>query len=150
MIRIAIRIVYRINVSTIRIVSLIRYTRLVCILVITPFQKPRNRFLGQNVYYYFLNSFILCIHPSYRSILHSCNFVSVRSLPEMSAGCHNVAEIACGSTAQTVCTLPVAPQMFSCRSGGLSRAHSVGRTPRQCVTINIGSGPSKRPISVTP
>ena len=41
----------------------------------------------------FIHSHCACngAHPSYSSILHSCNFVSVRSLPEMSAVCHNVA-----------------------------------------------------------
>ena len=58
--------------------------------------------------------------------------------PEMSAVRHNVAEIAsCGCTAHTGFALPVAPQMFRCRGGDLSRAYSVGRppcTPRQCVS----------------
>ena len=46
-------------------------------------------------------------------------------------------EIACRCTAHTVFALPVAPQMFHCRGGSLSRAHSVGRptcAQRQRVT----------------
>ena len=46
-------------------------------------------------------------------------------------------QIACGCAAHTVFVLTVAPQMFRCRGGSLSRAHSVGRppcTPWQCVT----------------
>ena len=46
-------------------------------------------------------------------------------------------QIACGCAAHPVFALPVAPLMFRCRGGGLSRAHSVGCppcTPRQCAT----------------
>ena len=38
-------------------------------------------------------------------------------------------KIACGCAAHTVFVLTVAPQMFRCRGGSLSRAHSVGRPP---------------------
>ena len=39
-------------------------------------------------------------------------------------------EISCGCNTHTMFALPaVAPQMFRCRGGGLSRAHSVGRPP---------------------
>ena len=56
--------------------------------------------------------------PPHNSTLHFRNIVSVRSLPEKSAGRHNVAEIKCGCAAHTVFALPVAPQMFRCRGGG--------------------------------
>ena len=55
----------------------------------------------------------------------------------MSTVCHNVAEITCDRSAHTRFVLPVPPQMFRCRGGGLSRAHSAGPppcTPRQWVT----------------
>ena len=86
-----------------------------------------------------IHSYRVCndAYPSYSSILHSCNFVSVWSLPEVLAVCHNVADITCGRAAHICFALPVAPQMLRCRGGSLSRAHSVGRppcTPRQCVT----------------
>ena len=89
--------------------------------------------------YWFIHSYRVCngVHPSYRSILHSCNFVSVWSLTDVSAVCHNVAEITCGRATHTGFALPVAPQTLRCRGGSLSWAHSVGRppcTPRQCVT----------------
>ena len=45
-------------------------------------------------------------------------------------------QIACGCAAHTVFVLTVAPQMFRCRDGSLSRAHSVGRptlTPEKLV-----------------
>ena len=60
-----------------------------------------------------IHSYRVCngVQPSQSSILHSRNFVSVRSLPEMSAVCHNVAEITCGRAAHTGFALPVAPQM---------------------------------------
>ena len=48
-----------------------------------------------------------------------------------------MAEITRGRAAHIVFAVPVAQQMFRCRGGGLSRAHSVGCpsfTPRQCVT----------------
>ena len=50
-----------------------------------------------------LHSYRVCngVHPSNGSILHSCNVVSVWSLPEMSTVCHNVAEITCGRAAHT-------------------------------------------------
>ena len=57
--------------------------------------------------------------------------------PEMCAARHDMVQIACGCAAHTVFVLTVAPQMFRCRGGSLSRAYSVGRppcTPRQCVT----------------
>ena len=50
---------------------------------------------------------------------------------------HDMVQIACGCAAHTVFVLTIAPQMFRCRGGSLSRAHSVGRppcSPRQCVT----------------
>ena len=71
------------------------------------------------------------------STLNFRNVIPVWSIPEMSAVRHNVAEITCGCAAHTGFALPVAPKMFRCRGGGLSRAPSVGRppcTPRQCVT----------------
>ena len=58
-------------------------------------------------------------------------------LPEMCAARHDMVQIACGCVAHTVFVLTLAPQMFRCRGGSLSRAHSVGRppcSPRQCVT----------------
>ena len=69
------------------------------------------------------------IYRRYSSSLYSCNFVSVWSLPEMSAVCNNVAEITCGRAAPTGFALPVAQQTLRCRGGSLSRAHSVGRSP---------------------
>ena len=60
--------------------------------------------------------------PPHRSILHFCDVVFGRSLLEMCAARHDMVEIA-------VFALPVAPQVFRCRGGGLSRAHSVGRPP---------------------
>ena len=65
-----------------------------------------------------------------------CRLCSVSPL-EMSAVRRNVANIACGRAPHTGFALPLVPQMFRCRGGSLSRAHSVGRppcTPRQCVT----------------
>ena len=76
-------------------------------------------------------------HPSHSSTLHFCAVVFARYLPEMCAARHDMVQIACGCAAHTVFVLTVAPQMFRCRGGSLSRAHSVGRppcTPRQCVT----------------
>ena len=76
-------------------------------------------------------------HPSYSSTLHFCDVVFAWYLPEMWAARHDMVQIARGCAAHTVFFLTVAPQMFRCRGGSLSRAHSVGRppcTPRQCVT----------------
>ena len=76
-------------------------------------------------------------HPSHSSTLHFCDVAFARYLPEMCAARHDMVQIACGCAAHTVFVLTVAPQMFRCRGGSLSRAHSVGRppcTPRQCVT----------------
>ena len=86
-----------------------------------------------------ISSYRVCngTQPPHSSTLQCHQVVSVWSLPEMSAVRHNVAEIICGCAARTGFALPVAPQMFRCRSGSLSRAHSVGRptcTRRQCVT----------------
>ena len=80
-----------------------------------------------------IHSYRVCngVHPSYSSILHSCNFVSDWYLPQMSTVCHNVADITCGRAAHTGFALPVAPQMLRCRVGSLSRAHSVGRPPTE-------------------
>ena len=76
-------------------------------------------------------------HPSHSSTLHFCDVVFAWYLPEMCTARHDMVQIACGCAAHTVFVLTVAPQMFRCRGGSLSRAHSVGRppcTPRQCVT----------------
>ena len=76
-------------------------------------------------------------HPSHSSTLHFCDVVFARYLPKMCAARHDMVQIACGCAAHTIIVLTVAPQMFRCRGGSLSRAHSVGRppcTPRQCVT----------------
>ena len=75
--------------------------------------------------------------PPHGSALLFPNVVFARSLPEMFAARHYVVEIACGCAAHTVLAVPVAPQMFRCRGGSLSRAHLVCRppcTPRQRVT----------------
>ena len=75
--------------------------------------------------------------PPHISILYFRNVVYARSLSEMCAARHDMVQIACGRAAHTVFALRVAPQMFRCRRGGLSRAHSVGRppcTPQQRVT----------------
>ena len=85
------------------------------------------------------SSYRVCngVYPSHSSTLHFCDVVFVWYLPEMWAARHDMVQIACGSAAHTVFVLTVAPQMFRCRGGCLSRAHSVGRppcTPRQCVT----------------
>ena len=42
----------------------------------------------------------------------------------MCAARHDMIEIACGCAAHTVFALPVAPQLFRCRGGGLSRGHT--------------------------
>ena len=71
------------------------------------------------------------------STLHFCDVVFARYLPEMCTARHDMVQIACGCAAHTVFVLTVAPQMFRCCGGSLSRAHSVGRppcSPRQCVT----------------
>ena len=76
-------------------------------------------------------------HPSYRSTLHLCDVVFAWYLSEMCTARHDMVQIACGCAAHTVFVITVAPQMFRCRGGSLSRAHSVGRPPcsqRQCVT----------------
>ena len=80
---------------------------------------------------------VVSMHGS--SALNFRNIVFAQSQPEMCAARHNMAEIASGCAAHTVFALPVAPHVFRCRGGGLSRAHSVGRqlcrpTPRQCLT----------------
>ena len=75
-------------------------------------------------------------HPSHSSTLHFCDVVFAWYLPEMCAARHDMVQIACGCAAHSVFVLMVAPQMFRCRGGSLSRAHSVGRppcSPRQCV-----------------
>ena len=75
--------------------------------------------------------------PPHVSILHFRNVVYARSLSEMYATRHDMVQVACGCAAHTVFALPVAPQIFRCRGGSLSRAHSVGCpscTPRQRVT----------------
>ena len=75
--------------------------------------------------------------PPHVSILHFRNVVYARSLSEMCAARHEMVLVACGCAAHTVFAVPVAPQMFRCRGGSLSRAHSVGRppcTPRRRVT----------------
>ena len=69
-------------------------------------------------------------HSATTPFLNFSNVVFARALTEMCTA----RQITCGCTAQTCFSLPVAPQMFSCRGGGLSRAQSVGRPPRQCVT----------------
>ena len=76
-------------------------------------------------------------HPSHSSTLHFCDVVFARYLPEMYEARHAMVQIACGCAAHTVFVITVTPQIFRCRGGSLSRAHSVGRppcTPRQCVT----------------
>ena len=75
--------------------------------------------------------------PPHISILHFRNVVYARSLSEMCAARHDVVQVACGCAAHTVFAVPIAPQLFRCRGGGLSQAHSVGCppcTPRQRVT----------------
>ena len=91
-----------------------------------------NNYLSQS-------SYRVCngAHPSHSPTLHFCDVVFARYLPEMCAARHDMVQIACGCAAHTVFVLTVAPQMFRCRGGSLSRAYSVGRppcTPRQCVT----------------
>ena len=76
------------------------------------------------------------------SILHFCNVVYARSRSEMCGARHDMVQVACGCAAHTVFAVPVAPQMFRCRGGGLSRAHSVGPspcTPGQRVTLGSRS-----------
>ena len=63
------------------------------------------------------------------SFFHVRNVVCARSLSAMCAARHDMIQVACGFAAHTVFALPVAPQMFRCRGGDLSRAHSVGRPP---------------------
>ena len=80
--------------------------------------------------------------PPHISVLHFRNVVYARSLSERCAARHDMVHVACGRAAHTVLGLPVAPQMFRCRCGSLSRAHSVGCppcTPRQHVTLGSRS-----------
>ena len=74
-------------------------------------------------------------HRTYPSFISAMS--SRLGLSEMCAARHDVVQVACGCAAHTVFAVPVAPQMFRCRGGSLSRAHSVGCppcTPRQRVT----------------
>ena len=76
------------------------------------------------------------IHRTARSSIPAISSLFGLS-PEMSAVCHNVAGITSGRAAHTGFALPVAPQMFCCQGGSLSRAHSVGRPP--CSVCPLGS-----------
>ena len=67
------------------------------------------------------------IYRTARPSILAMSSLSTWYIPEMSAVCHNVAEITRGRAAHTGFALPVAPQMLRCRGGSLSRAHSVGR-----------------------
>ena len=71
-------------------------------------------------------------HPSHSSTLHFCDVVFAWYLPEMCAARHdNIVWFRSHVAAPHIqCFfLTVAPQMFRCRGGSLSRAHSVGRPP---------------------
>ena len=76
-------------------------------------------------------------HRTYPSFISAMSSSYVRSLLEMCAARDRYgSDRVCCCAAHTVSALPVAPQMFRCRGGDLSRAHTVGRptcTPRQRV-----------------
>ena len=59
------------------------------------------------------------IHRTARSSIPAISSMFGLS-PEMSAACHNVAEITCGRAAHTVFALSVTPQMLRCRGGSVS------------------------------
>ena len=63
-----------------------------------------------------------------------CNGFQPPHVSKMCAARHDMVQVACGCATHTVFAVPVVPQMFRCRGGSLSRAHSFGCTPRQRVT----------------
>ena len=83
--------------------------------------------------------------PLHISFFHFPNVIFARSLPEMFAARHDMVQVACGCTAHTVLALPVAPQMFRCRGGGLTRVHSnaSSKARAQDYKENTNSTPNK-------
>ena len=81
--------------------------------------------------------------PYYSLILHSCNFVSVWSLPEMSAVCHHVADITCGRAIRICFALPVAPQMLRFWNGARWLQFVMKWIVKTLVRIHTGAIPFK-------
>ena len=95
--------------------------------------KGGGRKLQRHIHHHVVSATALSHAPH---ILHFRNVVYARSLSEMCAARRDMVQVAYMllRRAYSFCSpgsdrLPVTPQMFRCRGGGLSRAHSVGSPP---------------------